>query len=322
MRAAEQMSARGVFAALHPLFLSVGALAVVAAITMQSPADAQILPAGGVPEGAHIDALSLVNGSILLSFDVAVTLPGAGGTSITAKPSDLVLFDLATSSFSVFFDGAAAGIPEGTNLDGAAYIPSSGHLLLSFDVSGRVVGVDFGPEDILDFAPAAGAWTMFYDADLRHAGWQGADLKAAFARDSSLLGLPIGGGVTAVGFAPDLTVTLDGVVVHPNEIAIDDLAGGITVLRFPGVPESAHVTGFYEIASGVDLLAFDTSVALPGLVGDTTVTPRDVAAYNNVTNTYSVVFQGGSSTGLPLPIPIGTVTPAPTTTPTRTPTSV
>ncbi|HEX9505563.1 MAG TPA: hypothetical protein VGA62_06110, partial [Acidimicrobiia bacterium] len=261
-----------------------------------------------------------------------MTLPGAGGTSITGKPSDLVLFDLATSSFSIFFDGAAAGIPEGTNLDGAAYLPSTDHLLLSFDVSGRVGGVDFGPEDILDFDPAAGAWTMFYDADLRHAGWQGANLKAAFARDSSLLGLPIGGGVTAVGFAPDITVTLDGVVVHPNEIAIDDLAGGITVLRFPGVPESARVTGFYEIASGVDLLAFDTSVALPGLVGDTTVTPRDVAAYNNVTNTYSVVFQGGSSTGLPLPIPVGTApipvatatpvstsTPTPTATPTTPP---
>ena len=300
---------------------SIGVLAVAATVAVQSTALAQT--GNGIPEGAHIDAVSQVNGALLLSFDVTVSLPGPGGATITASPADLVRFDQPTSTFTIFFDGAGEGIAEGMNLDGAGYLAANSDLLVSFDVSGTAGGIAFGPEDILEFDTIAHTWAMAYEADQRDPSLRGVDLKAAFARPP----LPLLGGA-AVGFAPDITVSFTGLVIHPNQVAIDDFGtGNITVLNLPGVPESAHVTGFAE-SFGQYLLAFDTTVTLPGLAGATTVTPRDVAALNQLTNAYSLAFQGGSSTGVPPPTPIATATavPPPTATPVPTltplPTSV
>jgi sugar lactone lactonase YvrE len=94
--------------------------------------------ANGIPDGTMVDAVAVAsNGNLLLSFDTTVTL-GA----LTATPRDLVLFNPTSSNFSLFFSGAANGIADGIALDGAQLLPS-GHLLLSFDVSGSAGGVQF-----------------------------------------------------------------------------------------------------------------------------------------------------------------------------------
>jgi hypothetical protein len=122
--------------------------------------------AEGVPGAASVDALSVDSGSdLLLSFDVTAVL-GA----LTADDEDLVLFDGA--SFSLVFDGSAAGVPTGLDLDGAHDL-SGGLLGLSFDGSGSLGGVAFDDEDVLEYDPSGPTWKLAFDASAEHAGWSG-----------------------------------------------------------------------------------------------------------------------------------------------------
>jgi len=126
--------------------------------------------ARGVPAGANLDAVALYAGSLLMSFDVAFDL-GA----LHVEPADLVEFDGTT--FQIFFDGSAAGVAPGLDLDGADYLPCNGHLLLSFDGSGSIGGVAFDDEDVLEYDRVS-AWQMSYDGTAQHADWGAADLSA------------------------------------------------------------------------------------------------------------------------------------------------
>jgi hypothetical protein len=77
-------------------------------------------------------------GHLLLSFDVTVGLPKAGGGTLTVKPADVVSFDGV--GFSLVFDSAEAGIPDGMNLEGASMLPNA-DLLMSFDEPGSIAGL-------------------------------------------------------------------------------------------------------------------------------------------------------------------------------------
>ena len=142
----------------------------------------------GVPATANLDAVALYAGSVLMSFDTAFDLGGAH-----FEPEDLIRFDGAT--FSMFFDGSAAGISPGLDLDGADYLACNGHLLLSFDGSGSIAGVAFDDEDVLEFDRVA-AWQMAYDGSAEHAAWDAADLAAVGATVNFGAGTPLTFGQT------------------------------------------------------------------------------------------------------------------------------
>lgn len=113
--------------------------------------------ANGIPDGVITDAVSEIGaGDILLSFDVTVAVGG-----ITADDEDLVR--VHSGVFSLFFDGSAAGIDPSLDLDAAYILSSNGHLLLAFDGSGTVGGVDFTAEDVLEFTPTTTGWALGYD---------------------------------------------------------------------------------------------------------------------------------------------------------------
>jgi len=115
----------------------------------------------GIPAGTGIDAIGMDgSGNLLLSFDVAVSLPKQGGGMVTVKPADLVSFNGA--AYAMVFNGGAAGIPGGTNLDGATMLPN-GDLLMTLDVIGSIGGVDFTPTDVLEFDPGANSWVLAFD---------------------------------------------------------------------------------------------------------------------------------------------------------------
>jgi hypothetical protein len=124
--------------------------------------------AAGVPAGADLDALAVVGGDLVLSFDTTVTL-GA----LTVDDEDLVLWDGAT--FTLYFDGSAAGVPAGLDLDAAHVLPG-GNLLASFDGSASLSGVPFDDEDVLEWSGAT--WSMAYDASASSASWAVGDLDA------------------------------------------------------------------------------------------------------------------------------------------------
>jgi hypothetical protein len=139
----------------------------------------------GVPAGAKIDAIGLVAGDLLLSFDVTVTLD-----SVTGDDEDLFrLEDTVPDVWSLYFDGSAEGVPAGADLDGADVLDASGNLALSFDISGTVGGVTFDDEDILEFAPTGDTWSKRYDGSSRFAALAAADVDAVFAPEPAAVAL-------------------------------------------------------------------------------------------------------------------------------------
>lgn len=131
--------------------------------------------ANGIPRGVITDAVAAIGPmDLLLSFDVTLALG-----DIVATDRDIVRFH--DGVYSLFFDGTAAGVTPGTDLDGLHCIRQNGHLLMSFDVSGVLGGVQFDDEDVLEYTPGPGTFELAYDGQSAHAGWYGADLQALFA---------------------------------------------------------------------------------------------------------------------------------------------
>jgi hypothetical protein len=112
--------------------------------------------ANSIPDGTRIDAIGMDgSGDLLLSFDVTIGVPKFGGGTLTVKPADLVSFKPA--GYTLVFNSAARGIPDGMNLDGATMLPNA-DLLMAFDESGSIASVDFAPTDVLEFNPGSNAW--------------------------------------------------------------------------------------------------------------------------------------------------------------------
>jgi len=126
----------------------------------------------GVPDGVRIDALTRDRyDALLLSFDVTVALPGG----IYAADEDLVSWDGV--NFALAFDGSALGIGDGLDLDGISDL-QTGNMLASFDASGRLSGVAFDDEDILEINTSVSVWKMAWDGSASDVAWAAADLEA------------------------------------------------------------------------------------------------------------------------------------------------
>jgi uncharacterized repeat protein (TIGR01451 family) len=126
--------------------------------------------AEGVAGDAGVDAISESGSDLLLSFDATVTL----GTE-TAQDEDLVRFD--GSSFTLFFDGSAVGVPEELNLDAAQNLGGD-RVALSFDGSASLPGVIFADEDVIEYDLLTGDWEITYDGSAQHSVWGDANLDA------------------------------------------------------------------------------------------------------------------------------------------------
>ena len=81
------------------------------------------------------------------------------------------------SDLTLFFDGSAAGVPEGLDLDAVHYLGGNKGAL-SFDGSGSRPGVVFADEDVLEYDLFTGAWEITYDGSAEHAAWGGSNLDA------------------------------------------------------------------------------------------------------------------------------------------------
>ncbi len=116
--------------------------------------------AAGIPAGTAIDAIGRIRSAgvtqTLLSFDVPTALPGG----LTIDDEDIAGWN--GSTWSLFFDGSANGVPESLDVDGFDRDPVNGTLYFSFDTSGRIATVDFDDEDIVAFDGST--WSFAYDA--------------------------------------------------------------------------------------------------------------------------------------------------------------
>jgi hypothetical protein len=176
----------------------------------------------GVPPAADTDAVSLFLGLVpLLSFDVTVDLGG-----LTVHDEDVVMFGEPVPS--LLFDGSAAGIDGGLDVDALHYIDCNGHLLLSFDGSGTAGAVVFDDEDVLEWDPSGGSFELIYDGSAEHGGWPAGDLDALAATVDLGPGPPATFGETI--FAGDKTSftwanPVDYRAVRGAFVASQDIAG-------------------------------------------------------------------------------------------------
>ena len=113
------------------------------------PASLGSLPAAADLSGYHL----LSNGDQLLAFDITVDLPGG----VIATPRDVVLYD--GTSYSIYFDGSAEGLPVGVSVDAVA--ANGPDLLLSFDTTVELGGTTYADEDVVSFN--GGAFAMMLD---------------------------------------------------------------------------------------------------------------------------------------------------------------
>ena len=147
------------------------------------------ISAAGLGLGAvDADAVTLTGDPsmpLALSFDTTVELPAVGGT-LLVEDEDLARTDGVV--FELLFDGSAAGVDPGADLDGAHLDLEAGELRLSLDISGEIDGVAFDDEDVLAVDLGADTWRLARDGSAAAPGLAaGADLDAYSARVTSAL---------------------------------------------------------------------------------------------------------------------------------------
>jgi len=127
--------------------------------------------AAGLPPGANVDAVGVAGADLLISTDVTVD-----GIGLVAGPEDVLRWNGA--SFGLFFDGSAAGVTAGLDLDGATFFEEGGRrfLYVTFDGDGAAGGVTFDDDDVLLHDLDAGTWARAYDASARNPAFAAADL--------------------------------------------------------------------------------------------------------------------------------------------------
>src|SRR5512143_3257949 len=141
-----------------PFVLGAGTFGPDAGLAVPTAGPYAVVDLGTLPANANVTAFhELDDGGRLFSLETFTALPGG----VTADRDDVVQYDGA--GYSVFFDGAAAGVPAGARIDAIGWRRQGGvaSLLLSFDVTVALPGVTAEDEDVV--AWAGGAWTLAFD---------------------------------------------------------------------------------------------------------------------------------------------------------------
>lgn len=131
---------------------------------------------------------------------------------------------------------------------------------------------------------------------------RGRSLLAAIAL---LLATPLAGfaatPLKSIRYMPDITVSLGGVTVNHDNVAEDDLAGGVSLVDIGAIPAGTAITAYDDLDnSGGQLLSFAVPVTLPGGL---TARTGDVVLYDG--STYTLAFDATAAG-----VPAGTIVDA------------
>jgi hypothetical protein len=252
----------------------------------------------------------LTDGSLLMSFDVNVTLPNLG----TVNPQDIVRFipsstgETTEGQFEWYLDGSDVELTTSNEgIDAIAKAPD-GRLLISTIGSGTVTGVpSFTDADIIAFTPnqtgstTSGTWEMYFDGSDVGLTSSTEDISALWVDSNSgeiyLTTLAAFGVEGLTGTAEDIFICLPA--------ALGDVTGCASFEMFfdgseQGVVAGHVVDAFSVVFNGAKPILYlstiaDTTVAQVSFAGE------DIMGLNRQTGLWELYFDGsdmGSSINL------------------------
>ena len=99
--------------------------------------------------------------------------------------------------------------------------------------------------------------------------------------------------LSSIQFSPDITIDPDDTLVADENVAEDNLSGGVSLTGVGAIPPNADVTAYHVLENGDRLLAFDITVELAGSI---LISPVDIVRYDG--GAFSLEFDG-SALGVP-----------------------
>ncbi|MEW6419257.1 MAG: LamG-like jellyroll fold domain-containing protein [Nitrospirota bacterium] len=172
----------------------------------------------GIPDGARINAATVLSdGSIIFSLDIPASMGG-----LSFKANDLIKYD--GSSFSLYFNGLANGIPESANIDGV-WVSSAGEILFSLDIPCSLNGLEVKDKDIIKWSN--GSLSKYFDGTV--AGLpEGSDIDSLFTNNDLSLILSFlfedNGGTTTDSSGNGNNGTVNGAIFTTGEGVCDSNA--------------------------------------------------------------------------------------------------
>jgi hypothetical protein len=189
------------------------------------------LPIPGLPREVDVDGYHVDDGGdVLFSLDTSAELGG-----VPVRPADVVRY---AGGFSLEFDAAASGVPDGANVDAVSRTPV-GDLVLSFDRHVDLGAILADDEDLVTFDGATFGLLLDgsaegvadgLDLDGAHVKSGGIELLVSFDAPGLVGGMPIDDDDvlefdTSIG---TWSVVYDGAAHHPSLEA-----GGVDAVALP-----------------------------------------------------------------------------------------
>ncbi len=114
------------------------------------------------------------DGKLILASAVSASLAG-----LSFQPEDLVEYDPATNTASLFLDGSAIGLIQAIT---SVHLLENGHIILSFNNSETIGGLSVTNDDLVDYDPVTDTASLYFDG------------QASFGSDEKLYSVHIGAG--------------------------------------------------------------------------------------------------------------------------------
>jgi len=134
----------------------------------------------------------------------------------------------------------------------------------------------------------------------RSGGW-GAGERTASAILLLAVGLSAHASAQSLEYSPDVSVSLSGVAVLDEEVAVDNLLGLVVPEALGGLPDAVDVDAYQRLSNGDRLFSLDIGAGLPGPLN---VERSDVIRWDDTI--YTLEFDA-SAEGLPASVNVDAV---------------
>ncbi|MEM6301983.1 MAG: hypothetical protein AAF749_09605 [Pseudomonadota bacterium] len=235
-----------------------------------------------IPAGAVLLCMILLAGMLVVGASpvharlILFSTSGSadlGGLSFDNE--DLILFDPATNTASLFFDGSLYKKDEDTN---AVSVLENGNLLLSTRTNAILGGLSFEDGDIVEYNPLTDSASLYFSEELFTGN---EEISALSLLDNGNLVLSTRG-----------TASLGGLEFEDQDLVEYDFATGQVSLFLDGgrFSRNQNISAVHVLTNGNVALSTRKKATLGGVTfGD-----DSIIEYDPTTDTASLIFDGSS----------------------------